>query len=301
MHGLLNIHKPTGMTSRRVVDIVARLAQTKRAGHAGTLDPLASGVLVVCIGWATRLVSFIQDRPKTYGARILLGQRSDTDDITGTITEVEEAPHPTREAVELALQSLTGTIMQVPPRYSAVHVAGRRAHKLARHGKTFSLDARPVDIHRLVLTGYSYPEADVEIDCGSGTYIRSIARDLGDALGCGGVMSALVRCAIGDFTVAEAISIEELRSRPIEELLVPPLAAVAHLPRWPCSPADREELVRGRPLAVLSELPPQDDAMVALVDDAGQLLALGEYDSTEQLLRPRQVYFGAKSGLESNG
>jgi tRNA pseudouridine55 synthase len=290
MHGLLNIHKPTGMTSRRVVDIVARLAETKRAGHAGTLDPLASGVLVVCVGWATRLVSFIQDRPKTYAARILLGKRSDTDDITGTITEVEQAPLPTREAVESALQSFTGTIMQVPPRYSAVHVAGRRAHKLARRGKPFSLAARPVDIHRLVLTGYSYPEADVEIECGSGTYIRSIARDLGDALGCGGLMSALVRRAIGDFTVAAAVSIEELLSRPIEELLVPPLAAVAHLPRWPCSPADREELLCGRQLPVLGEPPPSDDALVALIDDAGQLVAIAGYDGVSQCLRPRQVF-----------
>ena len=293
MHGLLNIHKPSGMTSRRVVDIVARLANTKRAGHAGTLDPLASGVLVVCVGWATRLVTFVQDRPKTYAARILLGKRSDTDDITGTITEVEEAPHPTREAVESALQSFTGTIMQVPPRYSAVHVAGRRAHKLARRGKTFSLEARPVDIHRLVLTGYSYPEIDVEIECGSGTYIRSIARDLGDALGCGGVMSALARRAIGGFTLAEAVSIEDLPSRPIEEFLLPPLAAVADLARWTCRPSDRAELVRGRPLAVLSEPPPPDDAMVALIDDAGLLVALAEYDSTEHLLRPRQVYLNA--------
>ncbi len=290
MHGLLNIHKPSGMTSRRVVDIVARHARTKRVGHAGTLDPLASGVLVVCVGRATRLVTFIQDRPKTYAAQILLGKRSDTDDITGTLTEVPSAPHPTREAVESALQSFTGTIMQVPPRFSAVHVAGRRAHKLARRGKTFSLEARPVEIHRLVLSAYSYPEVDVEIECGSGTYIRSIARDLGDALGCGGVMSALVRRAIGGFTVAEAISIEELHSRAIEELLVPPLAAVAHLPRWTCRPADREELVRGRPLAVLCEPPRHDDATVALVDDAGQLLALAEYDSTEGLLRPRQVF-----------
>jgi tRNA pseudouridine55 synthase len=295
MHGLLNIHKPTGMTSRRVVDIVARLASTKRAGHAGTLDPLASGVLVVCVGWATRLVTFIQDRPKTYAARILLGKRSDTDDITGTITEVEEAPHPTREAVESALNSFTGTIMQVPPRYSAVHVAGRRAHKLARRGETVSLDARPVHIHRMHLAGYRYPEVDVEIECGSGTYIRSIARDLGDALGCGGVMSGLVRRAIGDSTIADAVSIEELLSRTIEELLLPPLAAVAHLPRWTCTPADREELVRGRPLPVLSEPPPPDDAMVALIDDAGQLLALGEYDSTEHLLRPRQVFVNTKS------
>jgi tRNA pseudouridine55 synthase len=294
MHGLLNIHKPTGMSSRRVVDIVARLAKTKRAGHAGTLDPLASGVLVVCVGWATRLVPFVQDRPKTYAARILLGKRSDTDDITGTTTEVEGAPLPTREAVEAALQSFTGTIMQVPPRYSAVHVAGRRAHKLARRGKAFSLEARPVEIHRIALTGYRYSEVEVEIECGSGTYIRSIARDLGDALGCGGLMSGLVRRAIGDFTIDKAVAIEDLPSSPIEELLLPPLAAVAHLPRFACNPADREELIRGRALPVSTE-PPPVNALVAVIDDAGQLLALAEHDSTEHLLRPRQVYMNTDS------
>src|SRR5205823_5369805 len=204
-----------------------------------------------------------------YAARILLGKRSDTDDITGTITEVDQAPHPTRQAVESALQSFTGTIMQVPPRYSAVHVAGRRAHKLARRGKTFSLDARPVDIHRLVLTGYSYPEVEVEIECGSGTYIRSIARDLGDALGCGGLMSALVRRAIGDFTIATAIEIEELHSRPMSDLLLPPLAAVAHLPRWPCTTADREVLVRGRPLACPPDSLRPTGGLFALIDEAG--------------------------------
>jgi tRNA pseudouridine55 synthase len=290
MHGLLNIRKPAGMSSRRVVDIVARLARTKRVGHAGTLDPLASGVLVVCVGRATRLVTFIQDRPKTYAARILLGKRSDTDDITGAVTEVPNAPQPTREAIEAALQSFTGTIMQVPPQFSAVHVAGRRAHKLARRGKTFSLDARPVDIHRIALTGYCYPDVDVEIECGSGTYIRSIARDLGEALGCGGVMSALVRGAIGDFSLAEAVAIEDLPSRPIEEYLLPPLAAVAHLARWTCRPTDRDELVRGRPLPVLSEPPLPDDAMVALIDGAGLLIALAEYDDGSQCLRPRQVF-----------
>jgi tRNA pseudouridine55 synthase len=240
-------------------------------------------------------VTFVQDRPKTYAARILLGKRSDTDDITGAVAEVEQAPHPTREEVESALQSFTGTIMQVPPRYSAVHVGGQRAHKLARRGKTFSLDARPVDIHRLVLTGYCYPEVEVEIDCGSGTYIRSIARDLGDALGCGGVMRALVRRAIGGFTIDEAVAIEDLPSRPIEELLLPPLAAVAHLPRWTCTAGDREELLRGRPVPCSPNSLTPAVSLVALIDDAGQLLALAEHDSTEGVLRPRQVYFNADS------
>src|SRR5580765_8523123 len=127
MNGLLNIHKPSGMTSRRVVDLVTRVAGTKRVGHAGTLDPLASGVLVVCVGWATRLVSYIQERPKTYSARFLLGRRSNTDDVTGEVVEVASARAPRRDEVEAALQVFVGTVMQIPPQFSAVHVAGVRA------------------------------------------------------------------------------------------------------------------------------------------------------------------------------
>src|SRR5665213_3403164 len=143
--GLLNINKPSGMTSRRVVDIVARLAGTKRVGHAGTLDPLATGVLVVCLGWATRLVSYVQDRPKTYSARFLLGRRSDTDDVTGEVVETPVIEVPSRSQVEELLQTFVGTIQQVPPQFSAVHVDGVRAHKMARKGKAVNIEPRPVE------------------------------------------------------------------------------------------------------------------------------------------------------------
>ncbi|MGE5192466.1 MAG: tRNA pseudouridine(55) synthase TruB [Deltaproteobacteria bacterium] len=296
MNGLLNVNKPSGMTSRRVVDIVARRAGTKRAGHAGTLDPLASGVLVICLGWATRLVAFLQDRPKTYLARFLLGRTSDTDDVTGELIEVPDAPKPPRAAVETALRAFVGEIMQVPPRFSAVHVAGRRAHKLARRGKPVQLEPRPVQVHRIDLIGYEFPELELEIECGSGTYIRSLARDLGNALGCGGVMSALVRQRSGDFSLATAATIEELATRPIAELLIPPLAAVADFPRYTCTPADLDQLTRGRPLLCPAEPPYPADAFVALLDAAGQLQAIAVFDAAEHLLRPRQVFLPGCSG-----
>ena len=299
MHGLLNVHKPKGMTSRRVVDIVARRAQTRRTGHAGTLDPLASGVLVVCIGWTTRLVPLIQERSKTYSARFLLGRRSDTDDSTGQVVEASTARVPPREEVAQAISRFTGAIMQVPPQFSAVHVGGRRAHKLARRGRAVTLEPRPVEVHRIELVNYCFPEVELEIECGSGTYIRSIARDLGEALGCGGLMSALVRRAVGDFTLESAHSIEDLQTRPIEELLLPPLAAVAHLPRRLCTAGDREELLCGRSLVCPPEISHPDGTLFALVDDANQLLALAEHDSIEHRLRPHQVFIQQGSSQKS--
>ncbi len=296
MNGLLNINKPGGMTSRRVVDIAARCAGTKRAGHAGTLDPLASGVLIVCLGWATRLVPFIQNRRKTYRAGFLFGRRSDTDDVTGELTAVSDAPRPTRADVEAALPAFVGQIMQVPPRFSAVHVAGERSYKLARGGNVVRLEPRPVQIHRIDVLSYEFPALALEIECGSGTYIRSIARDLGNALGCGAMMSDLVRTRIGEFAIESSTAIEELSSRPVGQLLIPPLAAVTDLPRHTCTPADLGELTRGRPLPCPAEPALLPDAQVALLDAAGDLVALAVYDPKDHLLRPRQVFLPGCSG-----
>lgn len=290
MVGLLNINKPPGMTSRRVVDVVMRLAGTKRVGHAGTLDPLATGVLVICLGWATRLVTFVQDRPKTYSARFLLGRRSNTDDITGDGVETVGATAPPRAIIEELLQTFVGTIPQVPPQFSAVHVDGKRAHKVARQGKTVSIEPRPVTIHRITLVAYAYPELDIDIECGSGTYVRSIGRDLGDALGCGALMSALVRRSVGEFTLDSAQTPEALEQGKITDFLLPPLCAVAHLPRFTCAPADRGELSRGRQLPCAALANWESGLPVAVVDPDENLLALAEYDAAQQHLQPRQVY-----------
>lgn len=290
MIGLLNISKPSGMTSRRVVNIVSRLARTKRVGHAGTLDPMATGVLVVCLGWATRLVAFVQDRPKTYSARFLLGRRSNTDDVTGDVVETQIVAAPPRELVEQLLQTFVGTIQQVPPQFSAVHVDGQRAHKMARQGKSVSIEPRPVEIQRITLLDYAYPQLEVDIECGSGTYVRSIGRDLGNALGCGAVMSGLVRRSIGEFTLASAQSLESLEHGEITDFLLPPLSAVSQLARFICAPADRGELARGRPLACAPPANWVPGAPVAIVDPDENLLALAEYDEPRQVLQPRQVF-----------
>lgn len=182
MSGLLVIDKPGGMTSRDVVNRAQLWFPRKtKLGHTGTLDPLASGVLVVCVGAATRLAEYVQAMGKTYRTRILLGHRSDTDDADGTVTPVAGVAAVSEQAIRDALPRFVGTISQTPPAYSALKVAGQRAHDLARSGAEVKLAARPVSVYRIHLLGYDWPHLDLEIDCGKGTYIRSIARDLGDA------------------------------------------------------------------------------------------------------------------------
>ena len=155
--GILNVAKAGGMTSRRVVDMVQRLVRPTKAGHAGTLDPLATGVLVVCIGQATRLIEYVQRMPKTYEGTFLLGRTSDTEDVEGAVVELENPPQPTREAIEEAATKFLGTIQQRPPAYSALKVKGRRAYDLARAGKTVDLAPRPVEIYGIEVMSYQYP------------------------------------------------------------------------------------------------------------------------------------------------
>ena len=292
MVGLLNINKPVGMTSRRVVDIVARLAGTKRVGHAGTLDPLASGVLVVCLGWATRLVPYIQERPKTYRAGFLLGRRSDTDDVTGTVVEIAGAVRPPRDQIESALSDFVGEIQQVPPQFSAVHVQGKRAHKLARRGESVTIEPRTVCVYRIELLAYDFPALELLVECGSGTYIRAIGRDLGNALGCGAVMDSLVRERIGEFSIDAAVGPDALAQESLADFLMPPLAAVSHFPRHLCTTAESAEILRGRPVTCPPSLCVPAGQLAALLSPGGDLAALARIDADQQLLRPHQVFAG---------
>ncbi len=227
MFGFINVSKPSGKTSRQVVDRVVRCAAGAKAGHAGTLDPLASGVLVVAIGGATRLIHYVQQMPKRYEAVFLLGRDSPTEDIEGTVIELADSVIPTREALDHAAVELTGVIMQRPPAYSALKVAGRRAYDLARRGETVELAARPVTIHRLQITHYDYPEMRLAIECSAGTYVRTLGRDLAQRAGTLAVMSALVRTAVGVFTLADSTNSDDITQRRLPELVQNPLVAFA--------------------------------------------------------------------------
>ena len=295
MVGLLNLHKPPNLTSRRAVDVVSRAARTKRVGHAGTLDPMASGVLLICIGWATRLTTYLQDRPKSYSARFLLGRRSNTDDVTGEMTESLDVAIPNRGQVEWALQSFVGRISQVPPQFSAVHVAGERAYKAAREGRQVDIEPRIVEVHRIELREYAYPELALEIDCGSGTYIRSIGRDLGELLGCGAVMSSLVRTAIGEFHLDQAMTLESIENRPheLQSQLFPPLTAVAGMAHFAASADQCTALLQGKGV-LLSQLEGNVGDEIAVVNPAGNLFALAELAANPFRLQPRQVFVDSK-------
>ena len=276
MFGILNVNKPAGWTSRDVVNRVQRLVRPAKAGHAGTLDPLATGVLVVCVGPATRLISYVQQMPKTYEATFLLGRTSPSDDVETEITELADAADPTLAEIEACLPQFLGTIQQRPPAYSALKIKGQRAYKLAREGKEVELKSRPVEIYELAITGYAYPELKLTMRCGSGTYVRSLGRDLAESLGTGAVMSALERTAIGDFRVGDAVNIEPLDGALLETHLVPPLVAVAHLPRIELSDPQWNELRHGRLIAVeeTSVTPKSLDEIFVAVSSAGDLVAL---------------------------
>jgi tRNA pseudouridine55 synthase len=272
LHGLFCVNKPAGITSRAAVDHVQRLARPAKVGHAGTLDPLASGVLVIAVGAATRLIEYVQQMPKTYQAKFLLGRRSDTDDIEGEVTELDNPPLPTLDEVRTAAQGLTGEILQRPPVYSAVKIAGRRAYALARQGKPVEPAARHVSVYRLDVDGYEYPELGLQIECGSGTYVRSLGRDLAEGLGTAAVMSRLVRTAIGSFRIEDAIELESLQPDAWTVPMQPMLRAVEHLPRVEL---DAEEIIRVRAGQLVSDHGLRGESgELAGLDSAGQLVAI---------------------------
>ena len=229
MFGLLVLDKPSGVTSRRIVDRVLRFVRPTKVGHAGTLDPLAAGVLLLGLGQATRLVEYVHELPKQYQATFLLGRSSTTEDIDGEITELPDAVPPTREQIEQAADTLRGDIQQRPPAFSALKVAGRRAYELARAGETPELAPRGVRINRLTITRYDYPELCLDVECSSGTYVRSLGRDLAERAGSAAVMSALVRTAIGPFTLAEAADPEAITRENLVTLVRDPILAVRGL------------------------------------------------------------------------
>ncbi|MBL9092691.1 MAG: tRNA pseudouridine(55) synthase TruB [Planctomycetaceae bacterium] len=271
LSGILNVAKPAGITSRRVVDRVERLVRPAKAGHAGTLDPLATGVLVVCVGQATRLIEYVQRAEKTYEATFLLGRTSDTEDVEGAVVELVDPRRPTPADIEQVLPTFLGTILQRPPSYSALKVQGRRAYDLARAGKEVELAPRPVEIHGIELLGYDYPELRLRIRCGSGTYVRSLGRDIAAALGTGAVMSALVRTAIGEFRLTDACDVEQLTLEELPARLQPPSRAVVGLPSIMISEAERRSLHFGQAIERVAQ--GATDELVALTEQ-GELASI---------------------------
>lgn len=208
--GFVTLNKPTGISSRKAIDAVKKLVRPAKVGHTGTLDPLASGVLVVCLGPATRLASFVQDLPKTYIGEFRLGVQSASDDIESEVVELPAAAIVNREQLEAVLPEFRGDIAQVPPVFSAVKIQGQRAYKLARKGDKPKIEPRTVSIFLLELLSFDFPTFKLKIECGSGTYVRSLGRDIGKRLGSNAVMTSLIRTAVGQFQVKNAVDAEQL-------------------------------------------------------------------------------------------
>lgn len=245
--GFLNIDKPPGMTSHDVVAKVRRGLGVKKVGHAGTLDPMATGVLVICLGAATRLSEYVMQSAKGYHARLHLGITTDTYDADGEVQLVRDAAHITREVVEAALPAFQGDIQQIPPMYSAIKQGGRKLYDLARAGETVEREARAVRIDLLHIVDWSQPEFTLDIVCSAGTYIRSLAYDLGELLGVGAHLTGLTRTASGYFTLENAVPLVALLADDHwRASIIPPHAALSAWPSVHLDAAATDHILHGR-------------------------------------------------------
>jgi tRNA pseudouridine55 synthase len=309
VNGILNVNKPQGKTSYSMVALVKRLSGERRVGHAGTLDPLASGVLPICLGQGARAVEFLAEVTKVYRAQIELGVVTDTYDAEGTVTERKDPSEVSREQVTSALNLFLGRIQQVPPMYSAVKHQGKPLYKLARSGVQVERASRPVEVHRLELLDWQPPVVTVEVECGKGTYIRSLAHDLGQVLGCGATLKSLIRTRYGPFTVEESVSFPELeeafRHGHWQPLLYPVDTALLHYQAVAVDDATGLAIKNGKHIvlekAKSQDVPHTETGSEAAVEDVnrcraytqdGYLLAVLRYEPEKGCWHPEKVFIG---------
>jgi tRNA pseudouridine55 synthase len=291
-HGWLILDKDVGQTSTAAVAALKRLFRAKKVGHAGTLDPLASGVLPIAFGEATKTVSFVMDGQKAYRFKVRWGAETDTDDSEGRALS-ESAKRPSAEAIRALLPNFTGRIEQTPPRYSALKIEGERAYNLAREGEDVVLTARPVDVHRLTLS--EIPDADhavFETECGKGTYVRALARDMGRALGCLGHVCELRRTRVSSFCEQEAVRLAELArlgqaGNDLASTLLSVESGLAAVPALQVSRADADRLALGQSVLLRGRDAPLLAGMVS-VSTQGSLVALAEIE--QGALKPRRIF-----------
>lgn len=291
--GVLNVDKPAGLTSHDVVNQLRRVSRVRRIGHAGTLDPLATGVLVVCVGWATRLVEYLVGLPKVYVTTVRLGQQTETYDAEGRVVVERPFSHLTPEHITTALGNFRGLIQQQPPAYSAIKQHGRPLYELARQGMAVERPWREVMIMHLEMTAWSPPDLSLTIHCSSGTYVRSLAHDLGEMLGCGGHVRTLRRLAVGEFEVETAVSLSSLTLDTFPHWLQPPDLAVAHLPRLDLPATAVAALGQGKRLPRYADQPMVDLARAygPEGDFIGMVRAEGE------TWQPQKIFTGMTTNL----
>ncbi len=291
MFGFLDIWKPPGPSSFDMIRQIRRCVERKvKIGHAGTLDPLAEGVLVLCLGQAARLVELVHSYPKQYVTQAHLGASSTTDDAEGQISEIAAAsPQPALKRVEQILRQFTGVIEQVPPAFSAVKVAGRRAYEIARSGKMPDLAPKKVTIHSLEIIEYEYPRLRLRVVCGSGTYIRSLVRDIGGELGTGGYCEEIIRESVGPFGADRSVRPDQINAENIERFLIPPIEAVPPEARITITDEQARDLAHGRAID-FSGKPDSSEKLLGAVNQSGDLIGLLRSDRATGQLRPEKVF-----------
>ena len=296
MQGFLNLNKPAGLTSHDCVARVRRLVRLKRVGHGGTLDPAATGVLPIALGKATRLLQYMQ-QDKEYRATIRLGVRTTTDDLEGEVIATQSAEALKLENVKSLLPRFEGKIQQVPPMYSAIQVNGKRLYELARAGEDVEVPVREVVVYKIDTLAWrpgEFPEIEVAIACGSGTYIRAIARDLGAALNTGGVLASLIRTQSCGFDIADSLTLEQLEAQLHEKMFQPvaPEAALAHLAAVTLSAEDAHRWCLGQRLLWNNSLTDAPTTALRVHQENGEFLGIAQVIHSEGglLLAPQMVF-----------
>jgi tRNA pseudouridine55 synthase len=301
--GFILLDKPSGPTSHDMVMTVRRGTGEKRVGHAGTLDPLATGLLILCLGAATRLSDYLRDKDKRYLARVRLGQTTNTYDADGEITATSVFDLPSRTEVEITLKKFRGPIEQRPPAFSAIKRGGKKAYELARAGEAVDLAPRPVEIYMLELLDWQPPDFTLDVTCSSGTYIRSLAHDLGQTLGCGAHLTGLRRIASGRFQIEEAVTLDELQKafaagrEAWERYLRPADLAVADWPKVRLTAEAAARIQHGQPVPL--ENGEQESRYARAYNSAGEFIALLRADSQARVWRPYKVLIPPKADSNS--
>ena len=293
VNGIINVNKPAGYTSYDIVARVKHWSGERRVGHAGTLDPLATGVLPVCLGQATRLVEFMMDAAKTYRAEIELGVVTDTYDAAGKVIRRGDFSGVTLPILAASLDSFQGTISQVPPPYSAVKHRGKPLYHWARTGVAVEKESRPAEIHELKILDWQPPVVIIEVVCGRGTYIRSLAYDLGEKLGCGASLKSLVRTRYGVFDIKEAVGLAELEAGLKDKrpgLLRPMDVVLADLPAVTANEGDAEKIINGNNPEIAEIASPRTDVNYRAYSAEGHFIAVLRYDMAISKWRTVKVF-----------
>ncbi len=291
MDGIFNINKPTGMTSHDVVAIIRKHLKQKRVGHAGTLDPLASGVLPICVGQATRVAEYLSESGKAYQADINFGTATDTYDAEGTITATASTADLTLNMIQETLEQFRGPQMQYPPLYSAIKIQGQPAYKRARAGEVIVLEPRPIVIHSLEILEWIPPRLTLAIECSKGTYIRSLAHDLGMQLGCCAYLEALVRTRSGPFTLSDSITLEQfadaVETNSIQHYSFPLDKALEQYPAMKLDVETAERIKHGN---TFNNPVANNSGLARVYDTNGAFIAIAEWNEEQQVWQPKKVF-----------